>query len=111
MLYVDCNTAKGKRMASKKLREALDEKSARTRKVRKILLFLPDLTEHRGHDISKVNQFIVNQPICNILLTLDKEIKDLNDRFLRLASLWLANIHFKNISVKAFYTTVTIQKF
>ena len=55
MLYVDCNTAKGKRMASKKLREALDEKSARTRKVRKILLFLPDLTEHRGHDISKVN--------------------------------------------------------
>ena len=55
MLYVDCNTAKGKRMASKKLREALDEKSARTRKARKILLFLPDLTEHRGHDISKVN--------------------------------------------------------
>ena len=33
----------------------LDESSERISKARKILLFFPDLTEHRGHDIGKVN--------------------------------------------------------
>ena len=53
--YVDCNTAKGKRTASQKLREMLDESSERISKAWKILLFFPELTEHRGHDIGKVN--------------------------------------------------------
>ena len=52
---IDCDTAKRKRTASSKLREMLDESYSRISKTRKIIVSLPDLTEHRGHDIGKVN--------------------------------------------------------
>ena len=55
-----------KRTASSKLKETLDESSARICKSQNILVCLPDLTEHRRNDINKVNQFIVYQPICNL---------------------------------------------